>query len=893
MSGLAVALGDRYRIERELGRGGMATVYQAQDLKHDRKVAVKVLHPELTAVLGPERFLREIRIAAKLNHPHILPLHDSGQAGGFLYYVMPVVEGESLRARLSREVQLSVEEAVQIARQVASALDHAHRHTVVHRDIKPENILLQEGEAMVADFGIALAVHAAAGERLTETGLSLGTPEYMSPEQASGDPRLDARTDVYSAGVVLYEMLAGEPPFTGPSTQAIVAKVLTERPTDVRARRDTVPEPLARIVAKALAKLPADRFANAAELADALARALPATAAPYAPWRPRLWAVRRGLRAVRWHQAFPWMVAVLGLVVGISTVVRTRQSPGPGPVRLTIPLPGDQRLIGGPSTPFAISPQGTRLVYAATRLGRTQLYLREFEAFEPHPIAGTEGAIAPFFSPDGEWVGFFADGQLKKVPVGGGAPVTICSAPWSSSWGFAASWSRDGDIIFAPGLTTGLFRVSAAGGRPEALTTPDAAAGEIGHGWPQVLEDQTVLFTIAARDGRSIALLSPDDRRSRILLRSNVQLAGARHSPTGHVLYGQSGGLVAVRLDTKAASVTGSPVAIQDSVYAFGSALPYFAISVSGSLVYSPGTAVPAENRLMWVHRDGRTVPLATHRGTYWYPRLAPDGRRVAVAIDEEGQRDLWIYEVDGGRRIRLTVGGINADPVWTPDGRQITFASNRAGSFDLYSIAGDGAGQPVSLLVREGDQFPHSWSPDGRTLAFYELTPTTARDIWLLTMEGDSASVRPVLVTPFNERSPTFSADGRWLAYVSDESGRDEVYVRPYPELDAKWTVSGDGGREPVWSVDGRRLFYRYGDQVMVVAIETRPTFRAGQPEVVFRGRYDAPSMSSGSLNYHASPDGQRFIVVQGDEESAPQVIRVVLNWFEELRQRVGTQQN
>ena len=888
------ALAGQYEVVREVGRGGMATVYLARDAKHDRQVAVKILHPELTAVLGPDRFLNEIRIAAKLNHPHILPLHDSGQADRFLFYVMPFIEGDSLRAKLTRERQLPIDTAVMIARQVASALDYAHRHDIVHRDIKPENIMLQEGEAMVADFGIAVAVHAAGGERLTETGLSLGTPEYMSPEQASGDRHLDARSDIYSLGSVLYEMLSGEAPYTGPTVQSIVAKVLTEPPRNIRIARDTVPEIIERATMKALAKLPADRFATAAELAEVLSSSMSATtittgqpsAVPYN--RPSL--AIRAARRFKWRFV-PWLVAGAALIVAALMMVQTQRTPAStgALTRLVIPLPPTQELVGGPSSPITISPDGTQLVYAANENGGSRLYLRALDAFAAQPITGSEGAIAPFFSPNGGWVGFFADGKLMKVSVSGGTPLTITEAPWSASFGFAASWGSDDNIVFAPGLIFGLWQVSASGGAAEQITNPDTDAGEIGHGWPQVLPGgNEVLFTIAQREGRRVAVMSLASGETRTVLENRSDATGTRHLPTGYLIFAQDGALLGMPNRRLSSVASGPPVSILDGIYTFGSGLPYFTVSGNGSLVYAPGGAITAQNTLVLVDREGNATPLATEPGVYLYPRFSPDGRRIAVNVENLGTRDVLVFDLDRSTRTRVTVEGSNSDPIWTPDGRYITFASNRAGPFNLYRKSADGSGVAELLLMRELSQFPHSWTPDGNTLAFYELSQTAARNIWLLELGGDTTTSE-LLATPFNERSPMFSPDGKWLAYTSNESGRDEVYVRPYPSGDRRILISPEGGREPTWAADGRRLFYRHGDRLMEVAVDPEPTFEAAQPQLLFEGQYEPVAMSSGSDNYDVSPDGQQFVMIRRSEESLPSQLFVVLNWFDDVARLIS----
>ncbi|MFQ5809285.1 MAG: protein kinase, partial [Armatimonadota bacterium] len=477
---LTTAIADRYRIERELGAGGMATVYLAHDVKHDRKVALKVLRPELAAVIGAERFLNEIKVTANLQHPHILPLHDSGEADTFLYYVMPYVEGETLREKIDREKQLGVTEAIEVTRSVAAALDYAHRQNVIHRDIKPENILIHDGQALVADFGIALAVSQAGGTRLTETGLSVGTPHYMSPEQAMGDRELDARSDVYSLGAVLYEMLAGDPPYTGSTAQAIVAKVITEKAPPVTVHRDTVPPHVAAAIQKALSKLPADRFHSAAEFADALTkpgavptvpRDVPAEAVP-APAR----AIAIPIPSAR--AVLPW--ALLAVAAGVAVWALLRPPPHAQVARFQVGMPEDAGLLTATNgRTIALSPDGGTIVYVGPS---RQLFARRLDQLAVRPLPGTRGAHTPFFSPDGAWVGFYASPSLKRVALAGGPPLTIANAPTMRG----ASWGTDDYIVFAPSIATGLMRVAAAGGPVDTLTRPDQGRGETSHRWPRV-----------------------------------------------------------------------------------------------------------------------------------------------------------------------------------------------------------------------------------------------------------------------------------------------------------------------------------------------------------------------------------------------------------------------
>jgi Tol biopolymer transport system component/predicted RNase H-related nuclease YkuK (DUF458 family) len=873
---LRAALADRYTIERELGSGGMATVYLAHDLKHHRKVALKLLRPELAAVIGADRFLREIKIAAGLTNPHILPLHDSGRADGFLYYVMPFVEGESLRDRLSREKQLPVEHAVRIAREVALALSYAHDHSVVHRDIKPENILLSGHEAVVADFGIARAVTAAGSDRLTETGLSLGTPQYMSPEQASGESEIDGRSDVYSLGCVLFEMLAGVTPHTGPTVQAIMAKVLTERPPDVRTLRDTAPPPLARIIHKALARLPADRFSTAAEMADSLApceRPVDIGGEAFEPAKTRISLRRLGAKLL-WPA-----LAALATALVMAAVTGSRAPETPLRVRFDIGFPEEfEPAVGFP--PLAISPDGSFIVYAARRGEVSQLFMRRLDEVESRSLAGTEGAHTPFISPDGRWIGYAGTRTIEKVSVSGGTPITVGDAPHVS---LGASWAP-GTIVFG-GLGTGLRTLPEDGGDAEPLTTLLADSGEVSHGLPQVLPDgENVMFTVGSSAGVRTAVVSLETGARR-WVDGVAGAAGARYVRTGHLVFALEDELSAVEFDLGGLEAIGSPIALVREVHGARSGTfartPYAAVSSSGALVYMPGSSGTTENVLVWVDRTGRVTQVTTHRGSHFYPRLSPDGRSIVV----QEANEIWVYDAERGTRLRLTSTG-GTDPVWTPDGQRVVFATGGRG---LFWTPADGSGEPELLFRSETTISGHTWSPDGSVLAFYQVTAGPARDIWMLRRTETGFEAEPFLATGANERSPAFSPDGRWIAYASDESGRDEIYVRPYPGPGGKWPISRSGGREPVWSASGAELYYRQGTRIISVAIQTDGGIVAGEPRVMVSGDYGVEYTSSGSQTYDVTADGERFLVTQSVDRGAVQGVRVVLNWFDELQQRMG----
>ncbi|UCC81839.1 MAG: protein kinase [Gemmatimonadota bacterium] len=875
---LGAALADRYSIERQLGSGGMATVYLARDLKHERSVAVKVLRPELAAVLGAERFLREIKIAAKLSHPHILPLHDSGQADGFLYYVMPYVEGESLRDKLEREKQLSLDEALKITGQVASALDYAHRQGIVHRDIKPENVLLHEGEAMVADFGIALAVRAAGGERLTETGLSLGTPQYMSPEQATGDMPLDARSDVYSLASVLYEMLAGEPPYTGPTVQAILAKLVMEPARDLRAVRDTVPDGVALAVMKALAKLPADRFAGAAQFAEALtspsaAVALAEERAARTVSEPAL-RMRRRQAVTDWRIAGAWLVASLAVIAALWGWLRP--TPEPQLARFVVAFPPDQGISAAHAgTSVAVSPDGASFVYVGDCRDGRCLYAREIGELEARLLPGTEDARDPFFSPDGRWIGFGAEAKLKKVALAGGSPLTIAESRSSSG----ATWTVDDIIVFAPEPESGLWKVPASGGAAEPITQIDAASDTIAHRWPEALPGKKAVLVTISRQAQppSIAALSLETGELKPVLEGATH---ARYAKSGHLLYSTAeGDLLAVPFDLSRLQVTGPRVPILDdlTVKRVGGGAE-FSISDNGTLVYISGTGT--HSNLVLVDRQGVEQLLFEELFVPLTPRFSPDGRRIALTTQRAGTQDIWILELSSRRLTRLTYDGVNYYPQWSRDGTRVLFSSVRSGTRgrDLLWKSADGSGEAQPLLSLDGNQWEGLISPDGRWLVYREVGEETGRDILVVPLD-DEQNPRPLVRTPFDERSIALSPNGRWLAYNSDESGQDEVYVTPFPEGGGRRMVSSGGGREPVWSSDGRELFYRSGDRLISVAVETEPAFSIGTPETLFERPFRS-FMTRASYDIH--PDGDRFVMMTATESVS---LVVVLNWFEELR--------
>ncbi len=879
---LTTALADRYRIERHIGDGGMAIVFQAHDAKHDRKVALKVLRPELAAVIGAERFLNEIKVTANLQHPHILPLHDSGEADSFLYYVMPFIDGDTLREKLDREKQLDIDEAVEITRTVCAALDYAHRQGVIHRDIKPENILIHDEQALVADFGIALAVSQASGQRLTETGLSIGTPHYMSPEQAMGDRELDARSDVYSVGAMLYEMLAGDPPYTGTSAQAIVAKVITEKAPPVTTARDTVPGHVAAAIAKALNKMPADRFKSAADFAAALTNPQ-FTSAPVAESaEPTTVAPARDLKTMAgWAAAM-----VLAITLGFVMLRGSGDPQGSGTMQLTLD-PGVDRLHG--LARIAISRDGGTFAMTRRDGNDSPMYVRGPNEPDFRSLPGTESAWWATFSPDGLWIAY-ADrntDKLMKVAVSGGRPISLYTDP--DLLAEEVHWGDDDTIVFAS--PSGVHRVPANGGVPERLRDNVFA--------PHILPDGSGVLSGTFRSAtRSIELFEPGQDSARVII---VEGTMPNYLESGHILFAHpGGGLFVVPFDLRTRQVTGERTPVMDGV------MPtYYNISANGTLVFRPGVGTGIINpnvdptggsrrevRLVVIGIDQTIDTLRLAPRPLAGTRISPDGRRLIYGDPPFGEvAHLYMYDFELGGPTQVTFEGINEGPVWSPDGTRIAFASRRDGSDrrDIYIKPVDENGAAENLLNRPRHQFPSDWTPDG-ILTFTERGGGIS-NLWRIDEEGDDEP-EPFLVTEWTEAALSVSPDGRWAVYQSDETQSQEVYVRAFPSGEGQRRVSTGGGGMPRGSPDGETIYFaRRGesaDTLFAARVQLTPSFLVRSTDVV----HTAEIING----FDVHPDSTRLVVEvaqrqgeTGEAVSARGQVVVVLNWFEELQRRLG----
>jgi serine/threonine-protein kinase len=873
-SRLAQSLTDRYTIDREIGRGGMATVYRAHDVRHDRDVAIKVLHPDLGAALGGERFLAEIKTTAKLQHAHILPLLDSGDADGLLFYVMPLVTGESLRTRLEREKQLPIPEAVRLAREVASALDYAHRHGVIHRDIKPENILLHDGQALVADFGISLAVQSAGGERMTQTGLSLGTPQYMSPEQAMGEKNIDARSDVYALGAVTYEMLAGEAPFTGASVQAIVAKVLVERPTPLRTSRDTVSPAIDHAVLTALAKLPADRFGTAAEFATALV----STSEPAGLPRAESQAVRASVTRVRSMNFGLMAVTAIAIIAAAWSWMRGQPAPDDSVVRATIELPAGERLYDGAQGTLAISPQGDRIAFATQGVTGLHTYVRRTSELTGHEISGGLTNLA--FSPDGRWLAYTPMGtnEIKKIPVDGGAVVALGTSLNNTVRGM--TWMANDTIVV--GTSNGLWAVPSSGGTLKPLFVSDSAGFSAVISSPSALPDgKTVLFvTGPTGDALQVSLWSFATRKR---VSTGVTGGATLGYRDGNLLYvSVTGALMALPFDLKRGRATGDPIQVQDSVRvnsATTSALA--ALSNSGTLIHVNGRS----NATLMLASAGHETPLIAQEQGYSTPRFSPDGRKIAMMIIGPVTNDIHVLDLGAHTLTKLTTVGVNAVPEWTPDGKRIVFRSDRPGSRAFYWQPADGASKSVLLYQPEVPVNEVVLTPDtGWILIRTAPGGKSSADILRVRLSGDDRTPVPIVTGPALEQMPRLSPDGKWLAYQSNESGRFEIYVQPFPGGGPPAKASDGGGNEPMWARSGRTLFYRTPEGIVSVGVTTGAAFSIGERKLVLPGPYlTDPSHQ----NYDVSPDGTQFLVLkQADANAKPLLVH---NWGQELREKLA----
>jgi eukaryotic-like serine/threonine-protein kinase len=868
-----------YEIQAPAGSGGMGEVYKARDTRLGRTVAIKVLASQVAA--DPEsrqRLELEARSISKLSHPHICTLYDIGHHDGTYFLVMEYLEGETLAQRLLRG-PLPVSLLLQYATQIADALDKAHQQGIIHRDLKPGNIMLTKSGAKLLDFGLAkpkpesvlatVTLTEMATERnLTPRGMLLGTLQYMAPEQLEGK-ETDARTDIFALGAVIYEMGTGRHAFTGGSNASLIAAILSSEPPPMSSIQPLSPPALEHVVNTCLAKDPEHRWQSARDVSRELS------------WIATTLDMRQQ-ESARGFATKPTSWVLIGiclgtLIGGLATwsIMRKGLKSNSNYAHVSIDLPATQQLHFSFQGPLALSPDGKVIAYTARDSEGIRLYVRPLREGQPELVSGSEFAQGPFFSPDGRWLAFFSNGKLKKVPVSGGTPVTITQAGGPQG----GCWTPDGTILLVPVVGLGVFRMAADGGLLQPVTRIEP--GEGGHYFPDVLPDgKAFLFTIEV-SGRSfddarIAVQSLETGKRKILVEGGSY---ARYA-SGFLLYTRSGKLLAAPFNTRDLAITGPAIPLATAVDTFdGNGAAAYAVSREGTLVYTSGGSVgffSAHTALAWVDRNGKATALQAPRRAYYNPRVTADGRRISVAVGGAND-DVWTYDTQRGTLTRLTFEDENLFPILTPDGKRITFSHHSGGnSPNLYWMPSDGSGPMQRLDTANVGRFAQSWSPDGRTLVFLEEN-LSDWDLWILSPDSKNEP-QPWLRTPFAEWSAAFSPDGQWLAYVSDESGSTEVYVRRFRGASEKLQISTDGGTEPMWAHSGRELFYRTGDKMMAVSVESGPPLRVGKPRLLFDGPYEAGPGEN--ANYDVAPGDQRFLMVEREQKPPLTHLDLLLDW-------------
>ena len=873
----------QFRIERELGRGGMGIVYLAHDTKLERSVAIKCLPVDIAdkrEILS--RWQREARLLASLNHPNIATIHEvHEELDNQSYLVMEYIPGQTLADRI-KAGPIPLDEALFIFSQIAEGLEAAHRAGIIHRDLKPANIkITEESRVKILDFGIAKEIGGDVldeGQTITLSGGLIGTPGYMSPEQARG-LSIDKRTDVWAFGCCLYEALTGQYAFKGDTTSDTLAKILETEP-DWNALPEKTPPRIRNLIWRCMQKDPRRRLRDIGEAWFEINETRSGTSATFA-------LPDETVSVSRLSRLHVFLIGLACMAVGVLITLAllkgtTRENlPLPSAIsRLSINLPAEKRIFFGESNPncyVAISPDGTRLVYTGgPDRQNIQLYSRLMNDLQIQPIPGTKGARNPFFSPDGKWVGFFStQGQLKKVSLSGGEPVTLLEdIQWSSV--LFGSWSEDNSIVFDGNI--GLRQISADGSDPTVLVPSDA---EVGYNWPRFPDvlpsGKAIIYTVGGQT--EVFLLDTNQRK--ILVENAIW---AKYVTSGHLIFLRNQALMAAPFDLERLKITGPAVPIVENVRRDASRfVPQITVSSTGTLAYAMAGSELGKGTFAWVDRQGRAEILDDTPRDYRFNRvrLSPNGRQIATQVTVEGMKSqVYLFDIARHMLVQFTTEGMSTNPEWSPDGKRIAFLSDRSSGPGLYCKSVDGNG-PVALLT-PGSYFPCSWSTDGKFLACMKQDSGTVDDIWVVTLDGDSEP-EPFLNTRSWEDNPRFSPDGRWIAYTSSESGKNEVYIQQYPKGGRKTRISSEGGASPVWAADGRELFYSDGTQMMVVAITPDPNFSVGTPQALF----DVTAYSVGGNfgpGYDVTPDGQRFIILKRSEKPEVELV-IVQNWFEELK--------
>jgi Tol biopolymer transport system component len=870
-----------YEIQSPLGAGGMGEVYRARDTRLERDVAVKVLSAKLSSdPASRQRLEREAKAVSKLSHPHICTLHDIGHQDGVDFLVMELVEGETLDHRLTKG-PLPPEQTFRIAAQVADALAKAHKLGIVHRDLKPANVMLTKAGAKLLDFGLAkefglaplpdaLTAMTAEQSKLTAEGTIVGTFQYMAPEQLEGK-EADARTDLFALGELIYEMATGQPAFTGKSRASLIAAILSSDPQPMKSLQPMTPLALERIVKKCLAKDPDERWQSASDLTSELNW--------IAEGGSQAGAAAHSSAANRKWQRASWLLAatffLLAVAGGAAWWKANNRRPPPMYFHSPVPFAAND---------LALSPDGRTLAMVAysTQANNYVLWTNEVGGRQSTSLVGTQGASYPFWSPDGKFIGFFADGKLKKVDASGGQIQVLCDAPN----GRGGTWNRDGVIVFTPDALVGLFRVSSSGGSPVAMTKPDTSRFEASHRWPVFLPDGKHFLYLAAnfsgqQEYNALFLASLDAQERHLLVSTS---ANAAYAEPGYLVYLRDKTLLAQRFDSRRYVLSGEQLTLNDDVLYFpGVDRAVFSVAGGAVLVTQTGKGASI-SQLTWYDRSGKSSGTVGALGSYNNVRLSPNGRRIATdQTDADGRNiDVWIYDPARGAATRLTFDpSLDQTPIWSPDGKQVLFASNRKQpGFHTYLKNTDGSGSEEEVAdFGPGLQVnPWDWSRDGK----YALV-RKGIELWYFSLSDRVA--KPLLQAKWTVRNAQFSPDGRWMAYASNETGSMEIYVSPFPGANGKWQVSSAGGQEPRWRQDGKELFYLSAEgKMMAVAVKTGASFEAGSPVALFQTHRRQPVSAQDYFSYDLIGNAPRFLILTKVDEAHAAPLSVLLNWSSEM---------
>jgi len=872
-----------YEIQSPLGAGGMGEVYRARDPRLDREVAIKVLPARLASDPSlKQRLEREARAVSKLSHPHICTLHDIGHQDGVDFLVMEYLEGETLEQRLSRG-PLPPDQTLRYATQIADALAKAHKLGITHRDLKPANVMLTKSGAKLMDFGLAkqsgvVPLAAALTEmtqdqaKLTSEGMIVGTFQYMAPEQLEGK-EADARTDIFAFGELIHEMATGKPAFSGKSRASLIAAILTTDPPPITQLQPITPVALEHVVKKCLAKDPDERWQSASDLAGELNWILQ-SGSQAGVAAPVIGSQKLRVRPI-WIGAGV-LLALIAAYQGWQIGLREHNA---SPVHLTVALPPGKTLFGDATDPLAISPDGSTIVYSAYGDERkAQLYLRKLTDFESKPIAGTEGAHFPFFSPNGEWLAFTSeDDKLKKILLRGGSAVEVADQAT-----LGGSWASDDTIYYVKSFTSGVYAIPAAGGQPRQVTQTGSTPDDRAHIWPSTLPGGNgLIFTVWT--GRSfnearIEALSFKSRQRKVLIEGGT---GARYLPGDYLAYSRNGTLFVVGVDPKRLEVKGTPAPVIEGVMTGAeNGNANFAMSNNGTLVFQPGTLTTFQFNLVWIDRSGKATNITNEVKPYASPALSPDGKRIALIL-QGSSFDVWLYDVERDTFTKASFGGDDYRPHLSPDGKMLGYDSSKSGSQQVYVKQGVAQGTEVAVTDGSEDKEFCGWTPDGREVIFARHNKDSGWDLYAARVEGDHKT-RPLVVSPFNQKEASVSPDGKWLAYMSDESGQPEVFVQAMNDPGIRAQVSSGGGDYPRWAHSGNELFFWSKSRLMSVQFSAGGGLNPGKPAPLFEDK----RQRSG---YDVAADGRFVVTRETDSNGVGSQINVVMGWFEELKQEQG----